>query len=290
MMWFRLLVVCVGIWGISGCALQAERTHSEPTAHQASKADQAAIQALFDQPYIDPLTRFLAQPQGQQLPAALQDKVRAERARRCEVVAQRYADRPLTARSLARYRAGYQYSCPDDVEAFAQRLKRAQAAPAEDDSGAANAHETSGIDQAQEEAQGEQSAEEANNPSQAASAEGADISPQQLNDCYLLTQIRNFSDALEACQEPAEKGDLKAQRNMAMMTYTLEDYEQAKHWAEEAAPQSGQAASILGEIYAQGHGVSVDIAQARHWFLQAVHLGYEPAQPRLDALPADESP
>lgn len=42
---------------------------------------------------------------------------------------------------------------------------------------------------------------------------------------------------------------------MAMMAYTLEDYERARLWAEKAASQSGQAANILGEMYAQGQGV-----------------------------------
>ncbi|WP_139116557.1 tetratricopeptide repeat protein [Terasakiispira papahanaumokuakeensis] len=282
MMWFRLLAVCIGIWGISGCAFQAERASSD-TANQAFEADKAAVQALFDQPYIDPLTRFLKQPQGQQLPQDLQNKIRVERDRRCQAVAQEYAQRPLTAQSLARYRAGYQYSCPDDVDAFAERLKV----------------QSKDSNQAAETASG-QSDEVSDDPDAAAETQrqqttstasvGADaISSQQLNDCYLLTQIRNFSDALDACQEPAEKGYVKAQRNMAMMAYTLEDYERARLWAEKAASQSGQAANILGEMYAQGQGVNVDLAQARHWFLEAVRLGYAKAQSRLETLPADES-
>ncbi|ODC02925.1 hypothetical protein BFW38_04535 [Terasakiispira papahanaumokuakeensis] len=281
-MWFRLLAVCIGIWGISGCAFQAERASSD-TANQAFEADKAAVQALFDQPYIDPLTRFLKQPQGQQLPQDLQNKIRVERDRRCQAVAQEYAQRPLTAQSLARYRAGYQYSCPDDVDAFAERLKV----------------QSKDSNQAAETASG-QSDEVSDDPDAAAETQrqqttstasvGADaISSQQLNDCYLLTQIRNFSDALDACQEPAEKGYVKAQRNMAMMAYTLEDYERARLWAEKAASQSGQAANILGEMYAQGQGVNVDLAQARHWFLEAVRLGYAKAQSRLETLPADES-
>lgn len=212
MMWFRVLAVCIGIWGISGCAFQAERSPTD-TENQATEADKAAVQALFDQPYIDPLTRFLKQPEGQQLPQDLQDKVRAERARRCQVVAQEYAQRPLTAQSLARYRAGYQYSCPDDVDAFAERLKA----------------QSTDSNQAAETASG-QSAEASDEPdataetqtqqtTSTASVEADAISSQQLNDCFLLTQIRNFSDALEACQEPAEKGNFKAQRNMAMMAY-----------------------------------------------------------------------
>ncbi|WP_154660751.1 tetratricopeptide repeat protein [Marinobacter nanhaiticus] len=287
---YRWLVMFVGVILISGCASLKDQDFlasssdffdragkalgkiGEPTAKIARDAE---VQTLFDQSYIDPLTKYLKQHDGDASRAEQLAQVRDERERRCSVIAKRYAARPLTREQVARYRAGYSLSCPEDVEAFALRYeeKRRQ--------------EQNEVRLAEAEDKGAEDEEDLAKEDMAAESAAAGSVPsavsQELNDCFLLTAIRNFSDALEACRTPAENGNVRAQTNMATIAYALQHYDQALDWAKRAAPESGNAANLIGRMYAEGQGVAADQQVARQWFQQAASLGHAGAQATLDS-------
>lgn len=202
-------------------------------------------QALFDQPYIDPLTDYLKEHGNDTDRESVLQQIRKERDRRCQAIAADYEAESATEQNLARYRAGYNYSCPADVEAFARRV---------DD----NRHEKK------------------NQPAPENALE------QSLSDCYLLTSIRNYSAAREACREFAENGDTRAQANMAMIAHAFEDYASALEWAQKAASVSGKASYLLGQMYASGRGVKQDPEQAVYWYQKAASQGNEEARTALD--------
>lgn len=222
-------------------------------------------QALFDQPYIDPLTDYLKEHGDDTGREAVLRQIAEERDRRCQVIADGYAGKPATEQRLARYRAGYNYSCPAEVESFAQRVQEnlrnnlpaTIAAPDDND--------------------------EASQPQRQ--------DAQSLSDCYLLTTIRNFSAAREACRETAENGDPRSQVNMAMITHAFEDYASAFQWARQVALVSGTAAYILAQLYDSGLGVEQNPEQAVYWYDKAASQGHKEARIALERFreqtPAD---
>jgi len=174
-------------------------------------------QALFDQPYIDPLTRYLEAHAGDPRYAEVLTDVSRERDRRCAAIAGDFAERPATRETLPRYRRGYLYSCPADVNAFYARVRqqearRAAMAPAPD----------------AVEAPAEPLAER-----DAGVAEAVDR--RQANDCYLLFTIRNLGKAREACLGPAEQDDARAQRYMGSMAELAGEDDEALRWYRRAA-------------------------------------------------------
>ena len=233
------------------------------TVHSAQ-----GIEALFAQPYIDPLTEYLHRYENDPAHADQLEEVRKERERRCQDVARRYNTDEITEAGLALYRRGYGFSCPEDVAAYEARLE------------AMGGGDTESAQQTPASAQ--QSVQSAGNAQNA-------ITSSQLNECYLLTRIRNFSAALEACRGPAENGAVGAQANMARIYSALGQHELAHRWARQAAPESRHAAHLLGEMYAQGLGVKQDRSTAVKWFGIAAELGHAGAQDALDKLnPAAE--
>ncbi|KPP96750.1 tetratricopeptide repeat protein [Marinobacter sp. HL-58] len=220
-------------------------------------------QALFDQPYIDPLTDYLEEHGDDSERASVVRQVRDERARRCETIAREYAGEPATETALERYRAGYAYSCPEQVSAFAERLSRD--APENDTSG--TEIEDSGTKE-----------------------ESSPDDQQALGDCYLLTSIRNYSAAREACIEPAQAGDTRSQANMALIAHAFEDYSTALEWAEKAAPASSEASYLMGRMFASGRGVEQNMKQAIYWYNKAASQGHREAKAALDRHRKQERP
>ncbi len=81
-------------------------------------------QALFEQPYIDPLTRYLEEHAEDPRYAEVLTDISRERDRRCAAIADEFAERPANRETLARYRRGYLYSCPAEVNAFYTRVRQ----------------------------------------------------------------------------------------------------------------------------------------------------------------------
>lgn len=282
---YRLLVSLTLLTFLTGCANLQDKGlfgSSSEFFHRTGQAlgkigqpnpvveNNAELKALFDQPYIDPLTAYMRDVEGDPAKADLRAVVAEERDRRCAVIASRYDEKPVSADRLARYRAGYTLSCPADVATYAERvalLNVAPADPVEKPVAAQVAPET---------------AEPVPAESVAAEQPMDEALRKQLNDCYLLTAIRNFSSALEACHAPADAGNVRAQTNMALISNALRDYGNAYRWATLAAPESGDAANLLGELYSQGHGVGADQAKAALWFEKAASLGHAGAKARMN--------
>lgn len=269
---YRSLIIIAAIGLLSGCeSLQKARIMetSSQLLDRTGKALQAIGQAnpeepsatgdsdlelkrLFDQSYIDPLTRYLRRYENDESRAAQVAQVRLEQQLRCEAVAKRYRTYPASEQTLQRYRAGYSFSCPQQVEAFALGLKSAT-----------------------------EIAQEVPDPQPYPEEAGA-LDYRQLNDCYLLTSIRNYSEALKACREPAERGDLQAQANMALISHAFQDYTSAAYWAQEAAPGSGEASYLLGRMYSAGQGVGQNHETAEQWYTQAASQGHSAAKAALE--------
>lgn len=261
-----IIVFLTGCAGFDGRRLFQAPSHTptqsqntvETTVVSQPKAEPYELhrQALFEQPYIDPLTDYLKDHGNDTDRAYVLQRIERERDRRCQVIAQDYAGEPATEQRLARYRAGYNYSCPEDVEAFAERVSRNQKTPPPATIAAPDAKQEDPAPQSQHEL--------------------------SLSDCYLLTTIRNYSAAREACRESAEKGDPRSQANMAVIAHAFEDYVSAFEWAQQAAPVSGKASYLLGQMYHAGRGVEQNTEQAVYWYGKAASQGHKDARMALE--------
>lgn len=216
------------------------------------------VETLFAQPYIDPLTDYLNQHIDDENRAEPLRKVSEERKARCQQIADKYATRPLTQESLNLYQAGYNYSCPKDVEAFALKLAEAEKS-----------------DQSQASAVESQSAPKI---TLLDTTIVSTVNKEQLNDCYLLTTISNFREAKQACLSPANNGDVRSQLNMAIIHKALAEYSQALEWAKKVEAKSPRARFLIGELYASGLGVKQDNEIAFKWIEKAGKDGYADAQ------------
>jgi hypothetical protein len=248
---------------LAGCTI----TDSEYLLQKSADPFDAERQALLDQPYIDPLTSYLIEHQGDPARASVLREIRQERDSRCQSVAREYADEPAIRAVLERYNLSYGYSCPEHVAEFEKRVIHQRARqksvpePEERPPAPEQITPTETVDTSTNEPQ---------------------IPDQALSDCYLLTSIRNYSTARTACRGPADQGDLRSQVNMARIAFVMEDYNDALKWARKAAPASGEAALLLGYMYARGKGVGQNRNQAVHWFDKSAKLGNKDAQAALD--------
>ncbi|WP_188750515.1 tetratricopeptide repeat protein [Marinobacterium zhoushanense] len=272
----HFVLLLLGTFTLSGCSsLEQDSVLSRPAqwldktgeilsnwgGAERNDAYDTEVQRLFEQPYIDPLTRYLERYRNDESRAAHLQQVLDERNQRCRQISERYDNRPLSPQTLEQYRNGYSYSCPQQVEAFARRLQRATR------SGEVQ-QVTTPVEPAAEIAWSGQLA-------------------QQLNDCYLLTTIGNFSDARSACVNPAEKGDPRAQYNMALIARSLTQYDEALNWAHLAAKRSTEARYLLGQLYENGQGVDADETNALTWYRDAAEQGNADAQYRVGRFLAE---
>lgn len=208
-------------------------------------AGQQELAALLAQPYIDPLTDYLQRHQNDTQAAEHIKRIRQEREMRCAVVAKRFNAQEVTEASVSRFREGYAYSCPQQVDNYAAQLPPAPAPVQTIDSA-----ETEQLE-----------------------------SPQ--HDCYLLTAIKNYHEALTACQQPAQDGDTQSQTNLALIYHALERYDEAQQWALAAAKESAEARFLLGEMYTHGEGFAADPQKAQYWYQAADQLGHPLAAAQL---------
>lgn len=305
---YRLLVITICAALFSGCAslenseflaragdALSKIGQKTPEAGSELEPDQE-VAALFEQPYIDPLTDYLKLYAGDADRAAQLERVREERERRCDAVDRRYNSDEITQSGLALYRRGYGYSCPANVAAYAAKLDAVQSEPEQGKpdpvpEAVATEAEPQTRDGTEKPANDPgNTVDSVNTTAQAQSqpqpADGAKPAAESgaLSECYLLTRIRNFSAALRACQGPADNGAVGAQANMAQIHSALGNHESAHEWAHKAAPESAQAAHLLGEMYAQGRGVEQDRGTAVKWFSTAAELGHAGARDALDNI------
>ncbi len=98
-------------------------------------------------------------------------------------------------------------------------------------------------------------------------------------------QRGDFSVALREFQPLAERGVAKAQFGLCLIYSRSQDYTHATDWCRRAAEQGASVAqSFLGEMYADGLGVSQDYREAASWYRKAAAQGYATAQVNLGAM------
>ena len=229
---------------------------------------QQEVEALFAQPYIDPLTRYLEAHSNDRSRATLLGTVATERERRCQVIARRYASVTPDQANLQRLERGYLYSCPEQVKAFADQLERSRPEAAQESM-----------------ATQQQNAVRPAPTDSSVPASLYGIAPQddsvelavvrrQASNCYLLFTIRNFSQAETACAAPAASGDAKAQQHLARISELAGDPEKAMHWAARSAQQEyPEALLLLGRYYQEGVGTVTDTARGFELIQQAADKG-----------------
>lgn len=268
-------LVLLSALGLAGCATQPEKDQATPASgtflgksgeyltaqgrrlvdfasslgRQDQQHFQAEVDALIGQPLIDPLTRYLEEHAGDDARADYLARLASERDSRCQAIAKRHAGEAPTPQNLQRLQRGYLYSCPGEVKAFASRVDGTRTA------GAAN-----------------RAAPDAEAHRPAAMAES--LGRKEANNCYMLFTIKNYRQALEACREPAQRGDARAQHHMASLALTNRDLEAAAAWATRSAGQQfppGQL--LLGNLYKDGQGVRKDPVQALKLIQQAADGG-----------------
>ena len=239
-----LLLMCC----MAGCAVLPEPLR--PAAWQRTdSALQAEVERLLDQPYIDPLTRFLQQHAAQHGDDPGYRRLARERDSRCRAIGTRYARQSPTEDNLQSLRNGYQFSCPEQVQDFARRVAERPAPAAEP------------------------SAADAPKPSARPQAS------TQANDCYLLFAIRNYQQAQPACTQAAEAGDARAQHHLASLLRSNRAFTDALYWAEQSSSGGyppGQL--LLAEFYQRGHGAPADRDRALQLIEQAAGQGLAEAQ------------
>ncbi|MBU3909213.1 MAG: sel1 repeat family protein [Gammaproteobacteria bacterium] len=277
--WMRVLTaafIFLLALGLGGCSSQPEKEQKSPASgtllgksgeyltaqgrrmadfagslagSQDQKRFQEEVDALFGQPLLDPLTRYLEEHSGDEARATYLAKVASERDSRCQAIAKRYAGEAANPQNLQRMQRGYLYSCPGEVKTFASRVDSTRPAvpvsPVVPDAEA---------------------------PRPAAMAES--LSRKEANNCYMLFTIKNYRQALEACREPAQSGDARAQHHMASLALINRDSEAAAAWATRSANQQfapGQL--LLGNLYKEGQGVKKDNVQALKLMQQAADGG-----------------
>lgn len=210
---------------------------------------QAEVDALFGQPLIDPLTRYLEEHSGDDARAPYLTKVASERDSRCQAIAKKYSGEAANPQNLQRMQRGYLYSCPGEVKAFASRVDSVKPS-------------------------GPPSRIAPNADASKPTAMAESLNRKEVNNCYLLFTIKNYRQALEACREPAQSGDARAQHHMASLALINRDHEAAAAWATRSAGQQfapGQL--LLGNLYKEGQGVKKDQAQALKLMQQAADGG-----------------
>lgn len=234
-----LLLMCC----VAGCAVLPENMRLSQGSRADAELDEE-VERLLDQPRIDPLTQFLQQHAGRHADNPHYHRIQQERDSRCRAIGTRYARQAPTPENLQRLRSGYQYSCPEQVAAFAQRVPSGDAP--------------------------EISAPE---------LPTARALPTEANDCYLLFSIRNNQQAIPACTAAAQAGDGKSQHHLASLLRSNRALTDALHWAEQSAANGyppGQL--LLAELYQRGQGAPGDADRALALIEEAADQGLAAAQ------------
>jgi len=284
-----------GLLTRSGKALENQRQRLAELAASLTSDPQeqqrhAEVEALFNQQYIDPLTRYLNAHASDADYAPYLALVREERQQRCSAIAERYALQAPSQEALQRLKGGYNFSCPEVINAFAQRVRElpanANALPAAEPRPATAAKPATSQQPASDDAK----------------------------DCYLLFSIKNLQQAAAPCLASANRGDAKAEHHMAVIEQTANNQSEALRWARRSA-EAGDAAGqlllakmlskageqeqafawlqksakqnqreanyLLAQAYQQGNGTSTDFPQSQIHLQRAASAGHVPAMLQL---------
>jgi TPR repeat protein len=114
-----------------------------------------------------------------------------------------------------------------------------------------------------------------------------------LQDAFSAVQRKDYASALRRLEPLAERGDARAQTQLATLYYhgqgVAEDDAQATLWYERAARQGHAPAQyLLGNMYAYGHASAPEghdaMRLAAQWYFEAARQGHVDAQYSLGLL------
>jgi TPR repeat protein len=100
---------------------------------------------------------------------------------------------------------------------------------------------------------------------------------------FVLGNVIHADDQLEKTKRLAEQGNADAQALLGAMYHdgrgVSVDYQEAMKWLLKSAEQGdADAQTLLGAMYHDGRGVSVDFKEAMKWFLKSAEQGDTDAQ------------
>ncbi|EDN70994.1 hypothetical protein BGP_2997 [Beggiatoa sp. PS] len=101
---------------------KATKNKTHKLEQELQKFLEQELDELLAQKYIDPLTNYIRQHQKDNLRKSYVQQVIKERNRRCAETEKRFQKQPKNARTLVKLTKGYNYSCPDVITQFAQRI------------------------------------------------------------------------------------------------------------------------------------------------------------------------
>jgi len=210
------------------------------------------VEQLLSQPYIDPLTRYCKRYAGDSTRLDQLERIEKERQRRCEKVAKDYQKLGKTTANLTKMSAGYGFSCPQQVEAFAALVT---------DPTYSECYLLVKLHNYRE------ALEPCHGP-----AQNGDIR-SQLNMAIISRELGDYKAALHWAALSAKyfpeaaflMGELHANGQG-----TVQCDAKAVEWYEQSAEKNYAAAqTALGKMYLHGTGVNADPVIARDWLLKA---------------------
>jgi hypothetical protein len=220
-----------------------------PSGEQLDSDD---LNILISQPYIDPLTRFIARHKDNKEKARQVEVAFTEQQKRCTQAVERLMSNKPEPGQRTRFIRGYEFSCPIQVARLKTELS--------DSETTVDLHQDSSHNTLSEQ------------------------DTKQVSDCYLLLSIKNYTEAKSMCLPLIARGDITATEGIAEIAYMEEDYAYAMALAEPIAKDSARLSYLMGQMYEFGYNVEVSVQSARDWYLLAQQLGHPDAQVALSNL------
>ena len=116
------VITCLCLWYFLNHLAHQEPVLDNPLSQERQQLREQELQILFSQKRIDPLTRYLAQHEGDNTRTSYVSRVKTERVRRCAEIERLYQKSPKNYQILAKLTKGYNYSCPGVVTRFVQNI------------------------------------------------------------------------------------------------------------------------------------------------------------------------
>ena len=112
------LVWLIVVWGNGSFA----SFNNSPLTKKSARVEERTLQRLFEQSYIDPLTRYIHKHKQDKAREPYVLRVENERQKRCASIEKKVRLWQKNRTNLAKLKSGYNYSCPNVVSKFARSL------------------------------------------------------------------------------------------------------------------------------------------------------------------------
>jgi len=112
------LVWLIVVWGNGSFA----SFNNSPLTKKSARVEERTLQRLFEQSYIDPLTRYIHKHKQDKAREPYVLRVENERQKRCASIEKKVRLWQKNRTNLAKLKSRYNYSCPNVVSKFARSL------------------------------------------------------------------------------------------------------------------------------------------------------------------------